>query len=164
MSLCGNRSPITGECIIGCPGFGGCRRGGETPAPAFVRWEMATDPRTRPLHGMMPPPSDPFWGHIEPPRNLGRFNCRGEYVMDRPRITPAWPQDVTVPPPPMRGRHRDAQVGTELGAPCFRQGGRLVGWCQGTMELQHDPWAGHPNAAGQEVGLECSECLEQWPC
>jgi hypothetical protein len=29
MSLCGNRSPITGECIIGCEGFGSCRRGEE---------------------------------------------------------------------------------------------------------------------------------------
>lgn len=104
MSLCGNRSPITGECIIGCPGFGGCKRGTETPAPAFVRWEAAPDPRTRPLHGAVPPVGDPF-SDVEPPRNLGRFNCRGDYVVPQPRRAPsAWPQDVTVPPPPMRGR------------------------------------------------------------
>jgi len=91
---------------------------------------------------------------------LGHPNCRCAVVP----ILGLWPLDVTVPPPPMRGRQRDAQVGTELGAPCFRQDGISLGWCQGTMELAHDPLAGHPSAAGQELGLVCSECLEDWPC
>jgi len=29
--LCGNRSPISGECMIGCQEFGSCRRGTERP-------------------------------------------------------------------------------------------------------------------------------------
>jgi hypothetical protein len=29
MSLCGNRLPISGECLLGCGGFGGCKQGHE---------------------------------------------------------------------------------------------------------------------------------------
>jgi hypothetical protein len=31
---CGNRTTLTGECMIGCGGFGGCKLGHEKPLPS----------------------------------------------------------------------------------------------------------------------------------
>lgn len=158
MSWCGNRSPITGECILGCPGFGGCKRGTETPAPAFVRWEAAPDRRTRPLHGAAPPVGDPFWD-VEPPRDLGMFNCRGEYVIRRPRITPAWPADVVVAPAPMRGRQITPEPGWEEGALCLRNyPGEAT--CLGKLDLRRDDDLGGCSCF---VSAPCSSCMSYVP-
>jgi len=31
--LCGNRLPISGECMMGCGGWGECKQGHERPLP-----------------------------------------------------------------------------------------------------------------------------------
>jgi hypothetical protein len=49
--------------------------------PRFIRWETALDQRARPFHDAVPALDDPFWDNLAPPRNLGRFNCRGDYVV-----------------------------------------------------------------------------------
>ena len=50
-----------------------------TPSPVAYRWKTTPDSRTRHIPESA---TDQAWLDIEPPRSLGRFNCRGDYVLD----------------------------------------------------------------------------------
>lgn len=51
-------------------------------SPGFgVEWKHAPDPRTRHVADAAPATE---WDGVEPPRDLGRFNCRGDYVVPQP--------------------------------------------------------------------------------
>jgi hypothetical protein len=48
--------------------------------PVILRWEHVKDNRSRKTHSTFPRRDDEFWD-LNPPRWLGRFNCRGDYVV-----------------------------------------------------------------------------------
>lgn len=79
---------------------------------------------------------------------------------NRPCARGLWPRDVTVPPRPMPGRHRDAPVGTEEGDPCQRDiGGR---WCMARIELLPDASLGGCHCASMSMP-PCSSCTSTMP-
>lgn len=87
---------------------------------------------------------------------MGHPNCRC-VVLPMPG---AWPVSVRVTPPVMRGRQRDAQVGTEEGDTCFRDYGDGRGWCQGHLELRRDDDLGGCSCF---AFAPCSSCMSQVP-
>lgn len=58
----------------------------DDPRAEWVRWEPTSDPKARPFHGLAPP--SVFFDTLEPPRDLGRFNCCGDYVL--PPVSGDW--------------------------------------------------------------------------
>lgn len=123
--------------------------------PQFIRWEPAMDARTRHHDWSAFAPKMGWDLGYEPPQLLGWFNCRGEYVLRPLRRPPAaWPQDVTVPPPVMRGRiviHQPPPPALpELPEGLWDRDGMVFFECRGcecAVQLECDPEEFDPEVA-----------------
>lgn len=77
----------------------------------------------------------------------------------------AWPADITVPPPPMKGRQRTPEPGHEEGELCLRNAPGFP-TCLGKLELRHAP--ADPDGYGGScycwrIQAPCSHCLSEVP-
>jgi hypothetical protein len=79
----------------------------------------------------------------------------GRHVLYYWQSPPQWPNDLAVPLPSMRGRQREAQVGTEEGSLCLRGE-----WCQGRLVLRSRDGAGCYCGA---VHAPCPACMSRVP-